>query len=144
MDKQDKEIIEIKIRQIELSFDLIRNRLPSTLQKFLSLDVLVRDGIYKRIEFIIQNILDILAIFTKYFKKIPGDDESVIEILQKANFLNPKTAEIIKKMRGFRNFLVHRYGELFDEIAFNNISAGLQDIVNVIEFLRNSLNKLDP
>ena len=80
MDKQDKEIIEIKIRQIELSFDLIRDRLPSTLQKFLSLDVLVRDGIYKRIEFIIQNILDILAIFTKYFKKIPGDDESVIEI----------------------------------------------------------------
>jgi len=45
MDKQDKEIIEIKIRQIELSFDLIRDRLPSTLQKFLSLDVLVRNSI---------------------------------------------------------------------------------------------------
>ena len=45
MDKQDKEIIEIKIRQIELSFDLIRDRLPSTLQKFLLLDVLVRNSI---------------------------------------------------------------------------------------------------
>ncbi|MGQ4892632.1 MAG: hypothetical protein ACP6IP_09120 [Candidatus Njordarchaeia archaeon] len=34
------------------------------------MDILVRDGIYKRVEFMIQNILDILALLTKNLREI--------------------------------------------------------------------------
>lgn len=30
-------------------------------------------------------------------------------------------------MRGFRNFLVHRYGAIDDRIAFKDIKKGLKD-----------------
>lgn len=35
--------------------------------------------------------------------------------------------EIVKEMKGFRNILVHRYGEINNAEAFENISSGLND-----------------
>ena len=35
--------------------------------------------------------------------------------------------EKVKEMKGFRNFLVHRYGKIVDEVAFKNIKKALPD-----------------
>ena len=35
--------------------------------------------------------------------------------------------EKIKEMKSFRNILVHRYGEIEDEIAYEEIKNGLED-----------------
>ena len=144
MKPQDQDIINIKIKEIEYSVELIRSRIPQTFEEFLKLDELVRDGIYKRVEFIIQNILDILAIFTKYLKTIPGDDDEIIEILIRANLIDEETGKKIRQMKAFRNLLVHRYGKIFHELAYKNIIEGFGDIYNVLEMIRKIRDKLDP
>jgi len=35
--------------------------------------------------------------------------------------------EKVKEMKGFRNFLIHRYGKINDEVAFKDIKNGLPD-----------------
>jgi uncharacterized protein YutE (UPF0331/DUF86 family) len=39
----------------------------------------------------------------------------------------------MREMKGFRNFLVHRYGILDDEIAYNDIKTGLKDFTTIFK-----------
>lgn len=144
MNPLDEKIINIKLKQIEDSVKLVEDHLPENYKTFISMDILVRDGIYKRAEFAIQNILDILALMTKYLHKVPGDDEGVIDIILGANLINKETANRLKQMKAFRNFLVHRYGALFEETAYRNIKKGLKDIYRVVPIIKQIIEKLDP
>ncbi len=50
--------------------------------------------------------------------------------------------EKIKELKGFRNFLVHRYGTIDDEVAFKNIKNGLPDFKLFKEEILNYLRSL--
>ncbi len=79
--------------------------------------------------------MDICAILVKEFKLgIPEDDFDILQKLDKT--FDKKTINKIIELRGFRNFLVHRYGNIDDEIAFEDIETGMEDfekIFNEIE-----------
>lgn len=95
---------------------------------------LERDGIYKNIEFAIQNILDICALMAKDEDLgVPGSDDDILAELQNAAMISEDTIEVIRKMKGFRNILVHRYGALDDEIAYDDIRTGLKDFSLIFE-----------
>ena len=142
--EQDLQIALSKVKEVEFSINLIKERLPQTLEEFLKLDVLVRDGIYKRIEFAIQNILDILAIIAKYVKILPSDDMSLIRKLQQQGIISRRIADKIREMKAFRNFLVHRYGDMFEEQAFRDIKDGLNDFYFVLDELKKTIRNIDP
>ncbi len=55
------EIIRTKVMEIQESLELIRKNLPDSFEEFASLG-LIKDGMYKRIEFCIENVFDICAI----------------------------------------------------------------------------------
>ncbi len=60
-------VIRIKLQEMEESVDLVREHLPDTVNAFLDLGI-VRDGIYKRIEYAIENVFDICAILNTDLK----------------------------------------------------------------------------
>ena len=62
---------------------------------------------------------------------IPKSEENIIGNLVKAEIISEPTGETIKKMKGFRNFLVHRYGKLDDEIAYQNIKTNIGDFERI-------------
>ena len=89
--------------------------MPDNFEAFRMME-LEEDGIYKNIEFITQNIMDICAILVKEFRiGVPEDDNRVLEKLKKSKILKKKTIKKIIQMRGFRNFWVHRYREINDK-----------------------------
>ena len=53
-------------------------------------------------------------------------------------------AEKITGLKGFRNFLVHRYGLINDEVAFKDIKQGLSDFElfkeEILNFIKNYKN----
>lgn len=122
-----KEIIKTKLKEIEESVKIVKENLPKRFEDFLKLG-LVKDGIYKKIEFAIENALDICNIINSDLKLgIPKEEIDVIENLEKKGIITKRLARKLKKMKGFRNFLVHRYGTIDDKIAFENIKKGLRD-----------------
>lgn len=62
-----KAIILTKISEIEESVNLIDDNLPETFEEFRGLG-LVRDGMYKRLEFAVENVFDICSILNSDLK----------------------------------------------------------------------------
>ena len=116
-----KDIIRTKIKEIDESVHLIEKYLPEEFEEL--------DGIYKRTEFAIENIIDICAIINSDLELgIPGSEEDIIDNLLENKILTTENAQRIRKMKGFRNFIVHRYGSLDDQVAFENIHDGIHNL----------------
>ena len=136
-----KEIIRTKLQEIEESINIVKRHLPKKLEDFLELG-LIKDGIYKKIEFAIENVIDICNIINSDLRLgIPREEVEVIENLRKNKIISKKLGEKIKGMRGFRNFLVHRYGAIDDRIAFKEIKKGLKDFGNFKKEIEKFLSK---
>jgi len=133
-------IIKTKLVIIDENIDLVKENIPSSLEEFEDLG-LVKDGIYKRIESSIQEILNICSIINADLKLgIPSNRDDIIEALKNKQVITNELADKIKELKGFRNFLVHRYGELNDKIAFEDITEGLADFKKfkgeILDFLQ--------
>ena len=87
------EIIQIKIKEIEDSLNLIDENLPESFEKFSNLG-LIKDGIYKKLEFCIESVFDICAIINTDLKLgIPESDETIIDNLIRNNIIKADMAE---------------------------------------------------
>jgi uncharacterized protein YutE (UPF0331/DUF86 family) len=112
------EAIRIKLSIIDESIELVSSNLPSDANEFLDLG-LVKDGIYKRVEYAIENVLDICAMINADLTLgIPESEDDIITSLVKYHILDPVTGEEIKQMKRFRNIVVHRYGKIDDLVAY--------------------------
>jgi len=107
-------LIRAKLTLIEESIELVNEHLPENFNEFSCLG-LIKDGIYKRTEFAIENVIDICAIINSDLGlEMPDSDESIVVSLARAGILTDDMADKIKRMRGFRNIVLHRYGEIDD------------------------------
>ena len=119
--------IKTKLKIIEENVDIVKENLPETLSEFKALG-LVKDGIYKKIEASIQEVISICSIINMDLKLgIPSNRDDIIIALLNKNIISDKLAKKIKELKGFRNFLEHRNGTIDDKIAFKNIKNGLPD-----------------
>jgi uncharacterized protein YutE (UPF0331/DUF86 family) len=142
------DIIKNKLHVIEESLELVKEHLPKDFQEFKALG-LVKDGIYKRIEASIQEIINICSIINSDLKLgIPSNRDDIIVALMDANIISKKMTEKIKQLKGFRNFLVHRYGNINDEVAFEDIKNGISDFAlfreEILKFLKTSTTNRNP
>jgi len=137
-------LIQTKIADIQDNLHIVKQHLPQTVDQFRALGI-IKDGIYKKIEFCIEIIYDICAVVnTDLQLGIPEGDESIIDHLHKQHILSLDLSETLKDMKGFRNILVHRYGRIDDDIAFTILSSHMNDFYRFIDeinvFLNNQKN----
>jgi len=142
--KLRKEIIKSKIAKLIDSLEFVEESLPKDFEEF-KLSRITKNALYKEIEFSIELILDIIAIINSDLKLgIPEVEENIINNIEKNKLLSKEIINIIKEMKGFRNLLVHKYGEINDNLAYESIKEGLKDfdlIINEIESLLKKYNK---
>jgi uncharacterized protein YutE (UPF0331/DUF86 family) len=133
------DIIKTKLKIIEENIDLVKENFPDEMEEFKKLG-LIKDGIYKRIEASIQEIINICSIINTDLKiGIPSNRDEIISALEEKEVISKELGEKIKQLKGFRNFLVHRYGRIQDEIAYEDIKKGFDDFIlfkiEIIKFL---------
>ncbi|MGC9443574.1 MAG: type VII toxin-antitoxin system HepT family RNase toxin [Candidatus Methanospirareceae archaeon] len=129
-------LIRTKLKEIEESIRLVEAHLPATFGEFYQLG-LVKDGMYKQLEFALENIFDICAIINADLELgIPRTDEDVIEHLVKGDVLSEEQRTKLKSMKGFRNILVHRYGKIDDKLTFSLLNDELRDVYDFIRRIR--------
>jgi uncharacterized protein YutE (UPF0331/DUF86 family) len=125
--------IKSKLMEIRESMDSIVEHIPHDQKEFISLG-LIKDGIYKRLEYSIENVFDICAIINSDLSLgIPEEDESIIENLIQAKVLSEEWMGKLKGMKSFRNIMVHRYGRIDDRIAFGIMKERMGDFDLFIE-----------
>jgi len=70
----------------------------------------------------IKCVIDICTLIVRGLKLgLPRSEEDLFEKLEKKNIITKEMKDKLRTMRGFRNILVHKYGEVDDEIVFNTL-----------------------
>ena len=127
-----------KLKEIQENLDLINDHLPSSSQEFKALG-LVKDGIYKRLEFSIQNLIDICSmVYSGLQLGVPSDTDDIFNKLLEKKIFPEKTILLIQEMKGLRNILIHRYGKIDDEIIHELLTERMNDFDNVLSIIENS------
>ena len=136
-----KDIIKNKIKEILESLELINDNFPASFDEFQNLGI-VKDGIYKRIEYAIENLIDIFYIINADLELgIPEDDSSMIDNLEHKNIISISVRNLMKNMKGFRNVVVHRYGKIDDKLAYTFIKENMGDFEIVIKCIENIIDR---
>jgi len=126
---------------IEKSISLVEENIPGCFEEFSQLG-LVKDGIYKRMEFAIENIIDICSIINSDLRlSIPEDEEDFIENLGRNGILTQNMVDKVRRMKGFRNIIVHRYGRIDDLLAYKILTENFQDFGEFIESIEQFLEE---
>ena len=121
------DLIRIRLAEMRDSIKMVQEHLPRSYEEFWQLGI-VKDGIYKRTEFAIENILDICAILnTDLELGVPAGDDDILGHLQAEGVLPLPVIQTIRSMKAFRNIVVHRYGAIDDAIAFALLLRHIHD-----------------
>jgi uncharacterized protein YutE (UPF0331/DUF86 family) len=93
-------------------------------------------------EYAIENIIDICSIINSDLHLgIPESEESFVESLVNNGILNQSMADKTRKMKGFRNIIVHRYGRIDDMLAHKILTEHMDDFYEFIESIECFLEK---
>jgi len=128
--------IEYKVELAEESLELIKDAFPETADEFLKMD-LAKDGVYKRLEFAIQNILDRIIVALELGPSIGYKD--IVETLHKNKIIDEPLKEKLEFLVQLRDVLIYDYDLISDEMAFQNMEEYLQFVEDGIVFLKSFL-----
>lgn len=130
-----------KFEQISKNIELIKKYFPNNEKDFSQLG-LIKDGIYKRYEYSVELIIDIIAMINSHYKLgIPSNNLEIISNLKQNSIISSKTFDLIQGMKAFRNVLVHVYEKLDDILAYNNIKKSMDDFTLIEEEIMDFLKK---
>jgi len=136
-----EKIILAKIKEIEESISLIVENMPDDFKNFKDLGIL-KDGIYIRIQYSIDAILEVFSIINSDFKlSLPKEEEDLIINLVNAGIISKYTGDKIKELRIFRNQIKYEYGKLDDKLSFELIKENLDDFDKIIENIKTMIGR---
>ena len=91
----------------------------------------------------VESVIDTCNIIVSNLKLgIPYDEDALFEKLEQNGIISKQMRNKLKDMKGFRNILVHKYGEVDDEKVFENLDR-LEDFEQFKEEILNFLRKFE-
>ena len=136
----DKDIILDKAGKIDRHLRRIKEKRNIGIKEFLA-DLDRQESILFNIQMAIQNCIDIAAhILSDENLGIAGSTNEMFYMLQENGFLDPDITEKMILTVGFRNLVVHEYGnvDLKQVLQIAN-----EDIGDLEDFIRAIFNKCD-
>ncbi|HMF33786.1 MAG TPA: DUF86 domain-containing protein [Candidatus Lokiarchaeia archaeon] len=125
----DEERILVKIAQVEEYLKELSDYLPETEQEYLE-SHLTQRAVERILQLIIENIIDICALLVKEFQLgPPSDEDNIFQLLEGKITM----VETLKSIKGFRNVLVHKYGELDSNKVYHIASEQSGDFWQFLE-----------
>lgn len=128
-----------KIKEIESYLENLSLYVPSSFENYVN-DVKTKDACERCFEKIVEGVIDLAFIVIKEGNlSIPEEEEQVFDILLKNDFISEDLFKRLKEAKGMRNFIVHQYTKIDDELVFHAVTEEL--ISDVREFLNSVNNK---
>ncbi len=127
-----EDVIRNKMTRIVEIMESLDEYIPDDEDSFMNLGI-IRDGIYKRLEYAIENMFDICAIINADLKLgIPEDESNIVDNLVDYGVLSGEWSTKLREIKAFRNILVHRYGSIDDKISFGILCEHLSDFTEFV------------
>ena len=134
----DKNLILAKAGRVDDHLKRIREKRSVTIDEFLR-DLDRQESVLFNLQMAIQNCIDIAAhIISDEELGVAGSTNEMFYILQENGYLSPELTEKMVAAVGFRNLIVHEYGNVDLKRVFE---IALKDIKDLTDYLRAVLKK---
>jgi len=133
-----QERINDKINEIEKYLEELNEIIPGNLEEYQR-DFKTKAACERYLEKIVESVIDLGFILSREKNfKLPEDEEGIFNILLKEKIISEELLIRLKDAKGMRNFIIHQYEKINDELVFEAITKQLER--DVQEFI-NSINK---
>jgi len=129
---KNSERIHSSLRLLDQYMDELTRIFPDSDDEYYE-SLIIRRSSERQMQIIIEQVTDICALLYRHAcLGIAGDDTKILDSLSET-CLSPEICEKIRRMKGFRNVLVHGYAKLDNSLVYFNILSGKDDISQFIE-----------
>lgn len=135
----DKDLILAKAGSVKSHLNRVIEKRNVDLDSFIK-DIDRQESILFNIQTAVQNCIDIAAhIISEESFGVPGSTTEMLYILEKNGYLDNDLTQKMVKAVGFRNLIVHEYGKIELEQAYE---IAQNDINDLNEYLKAIFKKL--
>ena len=123
----DKSRILSKIDEMDKYLSELEEIKPKSFEEYVN-SVKDKRACERILQILIESVIDVCNLFVSGLKLgLPSDEDDLFIKIENKKIITKKMKGILKDMKGFRNILVHKYGEVDDEIVFEMLSEKLED-----------------
>lgn len=140
MEEKDRKRVKAKLDEMSGYVQELKEMLPE--EKEYREDTIQRRACDKTIELAIESLMDVISILVSSEKLgLPKSETDLIEILVDQKIISSQLGQKIKDMKGFRNIIVHKYGEKDNRLAYKYMTNELEDFEKFKKEIENYLQE---
>jgi uncharacterized protein YutE (UPF0331/DUF86 family) len=135
----DRDRILAKLDELNIVLRELRSVVPASFQEYLAVEK--RRSCERLLQVSIEAVIDTCALLVTGLRLgLPADEDDLFEKLAGREVISCATADVLRRMKGMRNILVHEYGRVDNALVFETIDQHLGDFDafarEVLAFLR--------
>ena len=136
----DKERVLAKIDELEGYLRELEQVKPASLEEYKKIEK--KRSSERLLQLSIECMIDICALMVTGLRLgLPSEEDDLFERLEQAGIISPLMKETLRKMKAFRNILVHEYGRIDDQLVYELLQNKLGDFDTfkreILEAIRN-------
>lgn len=137
----DKERILSKIDELNVYLAELKEIIPSDFKEYQKIEK--KRSCERLLQLEIECVIDICKMFVSGLKLgLPVEENDIFDKMLKKKILSEKAVLVLKKMRGFRNILIHEYAVVNDKLVYEKAKGCLKDFEKIkkeiLAYLRKS------
>jgi len=137
----DRERTLAKLDELDGYLVELRSVAPATLQEYRTVEK--RRSCERLLQLSIETAVDVCSLLVAGLRLgLPGEENDLFEKLAEREVISRPMADLLRRMKGMRNILVHEYGRVDDELIFDAVTHRLGDFDRlkreILAFLRTS------
>jgi len=122
----DRERVVAKIDVLDGYLRELREILPASFEEYKKIEK--RRACERLLQVSIEYVIDICGLIVTGLRLgLPAEEDDLFEKLEQAGIISSSRKESLKRMKGFRNILVHEYGRVDDMIVYEVLQNNLND-----------------
>lgn len=138
----DRERILAKVDQLDGYLKELRQIAPSSFDEYRKPEK--KRACERLLQIAIEAVIDICHLLVTGLRLgLPAEEDDLFEKLAQAGIISPQMKETVKRMKGFRNILVHEYGDVDDQIVYEMASERLGDFEAFKKEILQALSEAD-
>jgi len=140
MDEDKRKRILVKLDEMKQYVEDLEMMIPRSLEDYEE-DLIIRRACERTVEAAIETVLKVSAMIISSEKMgLPQNEETIFDLLKQQKVVSSALSSKLKKMKGFRNLLIHRYEHIKDDLVYEFIKNQVKDFYKFEKTIKSYLS----